>query len=255
MSKKEKYNEPTELDPIQKGELLKVLNPENDDQRLFVYKEAIEILEMFGYYKANLEKFYMINDDYPYVIEFRKQEFAIDDLDDMPFWVSYCMYSYFVLKISFDLSFDYKNDLVKILNQSSVKVARRIHKNFFKFIYFVGYRYDRDARFWLHPRYPPIDVETLNINSFPAHIILSLHCYFVIPIHRGRQHRMLVINNRKKQQAQIKKMTEYTTQLIEKYSQDVRNAEEERRTRTEELEKLENDYQRMREAGWITDDD
>ena len=257
MSTKEKYNEPTDLDAIQKGELLRILNPENDDTRLHVYRLAIEILEMFGYYKADLNNFYMIHDDYPYVVEFRKKEFSIDDLEDIPFWVSYCLYSYFVLKINFHTTFEYRSDLAKILNQTSVKVARRVQKNFLSFLYFVGYRYDEDAGYWLHPRYPPIDRESIHIddNTFPSHILLSLHCYFVVPIHRGRQSRMLIINNRKKQKAHVRKMTEYTNKLVEMYAQDKRESEEKARIEKEKMEKLEKEYEQMKQAGWIESDD
>ena len=199
----------------------------------------------------------MIHDDYPYVVEFRKKEFTLDDLEDIPFWVSYCLYSHFVLKIGFHTTFEYRSDLAKILNQSSVKVARRVQKNFLKFLYFVGYRYDADARYWTHPRYPPVDRDAIHINdnTFPSHIILALHCYFVVPIHRGRQTRMLVINNRKKQKAYIRKMTEYTNQLIEKYAQNKSEEEEKRRVEKERMDKLEKEYQQMKDAGWIESDD
>ena len=79
-----KYEEPDELDFIQKAELLILLNPPSLRKRIEVYSKTIRLLQYFGYYRSPLIGVHMIKDNQPNVIFFKKHKFSTGGLSDIP---------------------------------------------------------------------------------------------------------------------------------------------------------------------------
>lgn len=208
-----KYEEPDELDPYQKGEILYYLNPSTFEKRARIYSNVIQLLRYYGYRRAMVNGVYMIKDDEPDAIHFRKNKFDAKDLECIPEEIQFAIYVMFYKKMRPDISpsYEFQKEIVEVLQQRSKKVKKRIMENIVKFLFWNGYKYD--AGNFVHSNYPPIRDGNFDLNYVPYHIQLALWGYFVLPKLKGRQLRMFAINCRKKQCAMQRRMKRYAEQV------------------------------------------
>ena len=209
----EKYEEPDELDLNQKAELLFLLNPASFQKRVEVYSKTIRLLQYFGYYRSSLSGVQMIKDNKPNVIFFKKHKFSVGSLSDIPNYIQFALYVCLTKKMSPDIPahFEFKKEISDILQQKSVKVARRIKKKLLQFLAWIEYKYD--AGNFIHEHYPPIRNGEMDLNILPDHILFSMWGYFVLPKLTGMQRRIGIINIRKKNAAYQRRFKRYVQNL------------------------------------------
>lgn len=231
-----KYEEPDELDMIQKAELLILLNPSSLEKRVAVYSKTIRILQYFGYYRSGLDGVHMIKDNEPNVIFFKKNKFSVGGLSDIPNYIQFSLYVSLTKNMSPDVPvhFDFKREIADVLNQRSVKVARRIKKKMIMFLAWLEYK--SDGGHLIHPNYPHIRNGDLDLNILPTHILLALWGYFVLPKLTGMQRRIGAINIRKKTAAYQRRM--------DRYVENLERQREEQRRKLEKLREEQNEKQR-----------
>ena len=221
-----KYEEPDELDVIQKAELLILLNPCSLEKRVEVYSKTIRILQYFGYYRSRLNGVHMIKDNEPNVIFFKKYKFSAGGLSDIPNYIQFALYVSLTKDMSPDIptSFEFKREITEILSQRSVKVARRIKKKLVQFLSWLEYKYD--AGNLIHPNYPPIRNGEIDLHILPAHVLMAMWGYFVLPKLTGMQRRIGAINIRKKTAAYQRKLNRYVENLERQRDEQRRQLEE-----------------------------
>tara|TARA_B100001989_G_scaffold250278_1_gene227089 strand:- start:5641 stop:6381 length:741 start_codon:yes stop_codon:yes gene_type:complete len=208
-----KYEEPDELDLIQKAELLILLNPSSLEKRVAVYSKTIRLLQYFGYYRSKLTGVHMIKDNEPNVIFFKKHKFSVGGLSDIPNYIQFALYVCLTKNMSPDVpaSFYFRKEIADILNQRSVKVARRIRKKLIQFLGWIEYKHDSGNL--IHPNYPHIRNGEIDLNILPTHILMALWGYFVLPKLAGMQRRIGMINMRKKTAAYKRRLDKYVQEM------------------------------------------
>ena len=237
-----KYEEPDELDMIQKAELLILLNPPSLQKRVEVYSKTIRLLQYFGYSRSRLNGVHMMKDNEPNVIFFKKHKFSVGGLSDIPNYIQFALYVSLTKNMSPDVppSFNFRKEIADILNQRSVKVARRIKKKIIQFLFWLEYKFD-GGRHLIHPNYPHIRNGEIDINILPTHVLLAMWGYFVLPKLTGMQRRIGAINIRKKTAAYQRRLDRYVENL-ERQREDQRRKLEEIREKQkmadDELEEL-----------------
>ena len=204
-----KYEEPDELDFLQKAEILHLMNPRQFEHRVVVYSRVIRILQYFGYKRSGLTGVHMMKDNQPNVIFFKINKFSAAALSDIPNYIQFAIYVSLTLNMSPDVPnpFNFRKAIVDILKQTSIKVHRRVHRNLFKFLYWC--EYENDAGNYIHKNYPHLINGVLDLDKLPVHIQLALYGYFVLPKLRGQQLRMGVINAKKKKNAYDRRVAKY----------------------------------------------
>ena len=234
-----KYEEPDELDIIQKAELLILLNPPSLQKRVEVYSKTIRILQYFGYYRSGLIGVHMIKDNEPNVIFFKKHKFSAGGLSDIPNYIQFALYVSLTKDMSPDVpvTFEFKKEIADILNQRSVKVARRIKKKLNMFLSWL--EYERDGNHLIHPNYPHIRNGEMNLNILPDHVLMAMWGFFVLPKLTGMQRRIGAINIRKKTAAYQRKLDRYVENLERQRDEQRRKLEELREKQKEDDEYLE----------------
>lgn len=234
-----KYEEPDELDMIQKAELLILLNPSSLEKRVAVYSKTIRILQYFGYYRSRLNGVHMIKDNEPNVIFFKKHKFSVGSLSDIPNYIQFALYVSLTKNMPPDVPvpFNFRKEISDILNQRSVKVARRIKKKIVMFLSWLEYKHD--GGHLIHSNYPHIRNGELDLNNLPTHVLLALWGYFVLPKLTGMQRRIGAINIRKKTAAYQRRLDRYVENLERQREEQRRKLEELRDKQKEDEEYLE----------------
>mgnify|MGYP001403703562 CR=1 FL=1 len=240
----EKYNEPDELDLEHKIELLLKLNPLEFADRVAAYSKVIRLLQYFGYRRREGLSVEMIDEEH--VIVFRKNNFSVRQLDNIPDVIKFAMYMVLVRGMNPDipLTFEFKSDIMKILQQKSRKVKKRINKNFFSFMYKCGYVNNNDDL--EHKYYPTIKDGEVNLNNLPVNIVMALWGYFVLPKLTGMQRRIGVINVKKKSDAQQRRIQKWQEQINKRKQEQLRQKEHIENT----LKEIDDHLEQMKQSGF-----